>query len=221
MLEILYEDSDILVVKKPAGVPTQSANIRMKDMVSYINEYLHKTDRSAALGLVHRLDQPVEGILVFGKNKSATANLNKQITENQMQKDYYALVHGKLSEAAGSLIDYMKKEEAARKAIISCQSDTQAKKAELSYEVIDYEKSQDISLVRIHLITGRFHQIRLQFSNLGNPLLGDKKYGTKEDPIKNVALCAYRLSFKHPKTNKELSYEITPQNPAFHGFFDR
>lgn len=266
--QILYEDDDIIVCHKPAGIATQTAKIGQRDMVSEIANYLaaHNTvnpsdtsranacvgeSNSGAVRLVHRLDQPVEGILVFGKNQKAANNLSRQIVENRMEKYYYAVVSGKgLSvkpEQEGArretLIDYLLKDNKSNTSSVVSPETKGAKKAVLEYEVLDKkpldsenipgkhlygegaQPIQPIALVRIKLLTGRHHQIRVQMSHAGMGLLGDYKYAdgqTKKlsDGIqqKRIALCAYRLEFAHPVTGKRLAFQRNPEDGIFQNF---
>jgi len=200
---ILYEDQDILVCYKPAGFAVQSARASQMDMESELRGYLH----GGGLYVVHRLDQPVEGILVFAKNRSAAAKLGAQMQDDVMNKYYRALICGEMPETEGVLIDQIAKKE-----------NGVTKHAELSYRIETYNPDMDVSDVRICLKTGRFHQIRIQFSRAGHPLVGDRRYGDERAQesaaalgLKNVALCAERLSFIHPQNGKEMDFSTTPQ----------
>lgn len=218
-MDILFEDSDILAVKKPAGLPTQTAGIASRDIISEIKSYLKtQGDRDLYVGLVHRLDQPVEGILVFGKNSFAAAALSRQINENKMQKYYYAAVEGMIPgiqpDMEVHLTDYLLKDAKTGRALVATEKTKDAKKAELVYQVAVTDKEAGRSLLKIHLLTGRFHQIRAQLSHMGYPIVNDTKYGTaKGNNSKNsysIGLCAYRLEFYHPKTRKLMKFEIEP-----------
>lgn len=214
-MKVIYEDRDILVCFKPAGVATQTASFGEPDMVSLVKNYLAKQrgEKNPYLGLVHRLDQPVSGILVFGKNKKASTVWMKE-------KEYYALCLGVPVDKEGMLKHYLWKNPASKKAEVSREKPLQnkeAKEAILSYEV--EKEGQEVSLVKIKLDTGRFHQIRAQFSAIGNPLLGDRKYGSeesialsKEKGIKTIALCAWHLKFIHPVTKKEMEFYLGKEN---------
>lgn len=212
---ILYEDKDILVCDKPAGLAVQSARVSQMDMESELRNYL----KGGGLYVVHRLDQPVGGILVFAKNRRAAAELGTQMADGIMNKDYRALVCGRMPVAEGELIDYMIKKENGVGEIVS-QNAAHAKRAKLAYRVEAYDSDNDVSDVEICLRTGRFHQIRLQFSHAGHPLVGDRKYGDKQAQrlaeelgLKNVALCAHRLRFIHPSSGSKMDFSTIP---AFH-----
>ena len=220
-MEILFEDEQLLVCRKPAGMPTQTADIRTRDLVGEVRNYLKtQGNRDFYAGLVHRLDQPVEGILVFAKNMPAAAALSRQINENRMQKYYYAAVQGIVPDVGGEirLTDYLIKDQKAGKAKIVTEQTAEAKKAELLYQVEATDERADRSLLKIHLLTGRFHQIRVQLANAGYPILNDAKYGESEHKNSRdsyeIALCAYRLEFFHPKTNKRMGFEIEPSQDS-------
>ena len=218
--KIIYEDDHILVCHKPAGLATQSAKVGQPDMVSELKNYLAKQAKAAPyLGVVHRLDQPVEGLLVFAKTQAAAGKLTAQLAGGTLNKQYYALVCGKPAKESGELVDYLRKEGNLAK--VSNNQDKEAKKAVLQYLILSgmqLEDEQYISLLDIHIDTGRFHQIRAQLANAGWPILGDGKYGSelsvevsKKLKIRNVALYAYRLELKHPATGKLLEFSIEPK----------
>lgn len=221
---ILHEDNDIIVCHKPAGIATQTARVGQADMVSEIANYLTAKrdggEKSPYVGVVHRLDQPVEGILVFAKNKQAAADLSRQAAGEEMKKEYLALVCGKDMRRSGELTDYLLKDGKTNTSRVVPAEVKGAKEAWLSYEVL-WEKPPE-ALVKICLHTGRHHQIRVQMANAGMPLLGDHKYAgeevialSKELGIRETALCAYRLSFTHPKTGEHMQFEISPEGAAF------
>ena len=187
------------------------------------------------LGVVHRLDQPVEGLLVFAKTPEATAKLNDQLKEGILNKEYYAVVCGKPARSEGQLVDYLLKEDTGSRVVAAGTEG--AKKAVLDYYVVDSQsmgvgsmmgvgdemnKQVPVSLVRVYIFTGRYHQIRCQLSHLGHPLLGDVKYGNELSGLMSrtlhvsaTALCAHHLSLVHPTTGKELSFTVSPVNRAF------
>ena len=215
--EILYEDETIVVIRKPAGLATQSAKVGEADVVSELKKYLAENgQKNPYIGVVHRLDQPVEGLLVFAKTKDAAAGLTKQLSQGTLNKHYYALVCGKPSADEGELVDYLVKEQSLARVVPEGTPD--AKKAVLQYKVIK-RMPEGLALLDIHIDTGRFHQIRVQMSNAGMPLLGDMKYGSdasiafsREVGVRFVALYAYHLEFKHPITKKAMSYELQPES---------
>lgn len=220
---IIYEDKDILVIQKPAGLATQTARIGQADVVSELKNYL----AGNYLGVIHRLDQPVEGLLVFAKNKAAAAVLTRQLAGGTLNKQYYAVICGQPIQKEGELVDYLVKEDNLAKVVTGQQEQfAEAKKAALQYRLLQGISTPEcLSLMDIHIDTGRFHQIRAQMSHAGMALLGDAKYAdaaTKETAsklgIRNVALCAYSLNLKHPVTNKELHFQIKPEGKAFSYF---
>lgn len=219
-IQIIYEDKDILVCKKPAGLPTQTAKVAAPDLVSELKNYLAEKGESY-LAVIHRLDQPVEGLLVFAKNKTAAKNLNEQLKQNDFNKVYYAVSFNQPVVQEGILEDYMVKEGSLAKIVTA---DTPgAKKALLHYRLLAMEKGRVLYEVRLE--TGRFHQIRAQMAHAGMPLLGDKKYAdpairvySEKHGIKNVALCAYKLKLKHPGSGEELLFVSKPTGTVFQEF---
>lgn len=229
-LNVIYEDKDILVCFKPAGVATQTAKLSGQDMVSLIKNYLAKKEgtKNPYVGVIHRLDQPVSGLLVFAKNQKAAATLSKQIQDGNANKDYIALCSGSLKEKSGELIHYIKKDSVTKlaKAIdeqifLKVQSENKEecvdyKKAILTYDV--EKEFENSSIIKVHLQTGRFHQIRAQFSYIGHALLGDAKYGSSvsrelsmKNRINKIALCANYLTLKHPATGKEMEFVLSQE----------
>lgn len=217
---IVYEDKHILVAEKEAGMAVQSASIGQPDMESRIKIWLSKTDskRVPYLGIIHRLDQPVEGLVVFARNKKAAASLSRQLTENRMKKWYLAVVEKELTpKTEETLEDFLKKDR--QQAVVTDSLDPQAKKAVLTYRVEASENGK--SLLLICLKTGRFHQIRCQLAHQGMPIAGDVRYGgTKTVQHKNIALCAVRLGFLHPETGEQMEFCRIPSGEAF-GYFDK
>ena len=229
--EILFEDKDILVCYKPAGIATQTGGFAAMDVVSELKNYLSaKGQADPFVGVIQRLDQPVEGVLVFGKNKKATAALNKQLTHNEIKKEYLAAVFVKTEDkptdsfwkekdeyplhSKTMLTDYLVKDARTNTSYVveKPTSSPDAKKAELTYTILQKEKVEGgmIFYVRIFLHTGRHHQIRVQFAHADMPLLGDRKYGTEASQklsdalsVRDVALCTQSLRFKHPVTGKK------------------
>ena len=222
---ILYEDKDIIVCHKPAGIATQTARVGQADMVSELTNYLKSVDANLKkplyVGVIHRLDQPVEGILVFAKNKAAAANLSGQASGDAMKKEYLAIVCGENFPQAGELEDYLLKDGKTNTSRIVPPEIKGAKEARLSYEILK-EGPYGTALARIRLYTGRHHQIRVQMADAGMPLLGDRKYAGEAAAalslrlgVREIALCAYQLEFTHPKTGKRMQFEIEPEGMAF------
>ena len=215
-LNILYSDKDILVVEKPAGMAVQTARITEKDLVSEIKNHLSLLNKKPDpyLGIIHRLDQPVKGILVFALNEKAASDLSKQVNTGSFNKSYHACVKGYMEESDEwvTLTDYLIKDKDNKARIVSI-NDKNAKRAELKYRILKAEREKNVSLLDIELITGRFHQIRAQLSNIGHPILNDVKYGADRNLVLNneraIALYAYRLSFKHPGSGREIEFRIS------------
>lgn len=237
--QIVYEDEAVLVIRKPAGLATESAGIGQKDVVSELKNYVAKKNpgKMPYLGIVHRLDQPVEGLLVFAKTKKAAEDLTTQLGKGTLKKEYLAVVCGKVPENTGRLVDYLIKVNGmavvkdaadaqikdAADAQVKQAADPQAKKAVLTYT--KKAETEKFTLLAVQIETGRFHQIRAQLSHAGFPILGDEKYGSEESKelsrekkIRFTALCAASLSFRHPVTGKTMAFTQTPQNPAFADF---
>lgn len=210
-LDILYEDNHIIVVKKIIGVLSQEDATGDLDMLTLIKGYLkekyHKPG-NVFLGLIHRLDRMVGGVMVFAKTSKGASRLSEQIRNHTFDKSYIAVVHG-LTKKEDTLCDYLKKNVKNNIVYVADKINPEAKFAELSYNLIDYKN--DLSLVNINLKTGRPHQIRVQFSHQGNPLVGDNKYGNLDEKL-NIALFAYKLSFNHPITKKLLTFTIFPDD---------
>ncbi len=223
--KIIYEDEHVLVCHKPAGLATQSGRVGQPDVESELKKYLNRPGEAKReskaqppyLGVVHRLDQPVEGLLVFAKTKKAAAHLTKQLSEGSLNKQYYAMVCGQPVKEDGELVDYLVKDGNVAR-VVTGQTEG-AKKAVLRYKVVEgTQVPTNVAILDIHIETGRFHQIRVQMSHAGMPLLGDSKYGTQESAtlsrqlgIRNVALCAYAVEFMHPVNGKRLGFNIQPQ----------
>lgn len=209
-LNILYEDNHLLVVEKPPFVLSQSDGSDTLDMLSllkaYVKEKYHKPG-NVYLGLVHRLDKEVGGIMIFARTSKAARRLSEQVRLHQMEKWYLAVVEGKMED--GVFEDYLVRD--SFRSLIG--KDKEGKFARLTYQVLSYQKN--MSLVRIFLETGRHHQIRVQFSSHGHPLLGDRKYGKGEGEL---ALYAYHLAFFHPVTKEKLIFEKIPNYSYFRMF---
>ena len=218
-VKIIYEDNEILVCHKPAGLATQTGRVGQKDMVSELKNYL---GGNPYLGLIHRLDQPVEGLLVFAKTSYAAKELSRQLTDNILNKQYFAVVYGKGFLNETKVEDYLIKDNKTNMSRIAGEKENGAKRARLLAKTVAFDEIHNIALLEITLLTGRHHQIRVQMANAGFPLLGDAKYGTEESDLKskelgvrNVALCAAKLTFVHPKSRKTMEFEIEPEGEIF------
>ena len=214
-LNVLYEDNHIIVVVKPANVLSQGDSTGdrsiMDDIKEYIKEKYHKPG-NVYLGLVHRLDRPVGGIMVFARSSKAASRLCKSFHEHDIEKKYLAIVHGKMEKEYGEFVDTLEKGKDGNSFI----SPT-GKKAVLEYRVLDYDLENNCSLVSILLKTGRHHQIRVQFASRGHYLLGDQRYGVLDN--KQISLFAYSLTFTHPVTKTVLHFETFPDRRDYWTIF--
>lgn len=214
-LDIIYEDADIILVHKPAGVATQTKRLGQQDMESLLKNYRAKKGETPYIGVVHRLDQPVEGIMVFAKNQKAAATLSKQVQQHVIGKYYYAVTECMPTEPKGVLEDYLLTDKKTNVTQVVNADVPEAKKAKLEYEVVEEKESK--TLIRIKLHTGRQHQIRVQMAHMGCPLVGDSKYGSGASK-EGLALCSYRLEFEHPTTSEKCNFEISPKGENFRAF---
>ncbi len=214
-LNILYEDNHIIVVVKPVNILSQSDITGDNDMLTIIKNYLkekyHKPG-NVYLGLVHRLDRVVGGVMVFAKTSKAASRLSNSIRENKFTKEYLAICHGKVDNK-DTFIDYLEKKDDFS-TIVSNQK--KGKLSELSYELIKYDQKNDLSLIKVKLKTGRHHQIRVQFASRSHPLIGDNRYGI--DSEKEIGLFAYKLSFPHPITKEIITFSFIPHSIPFNRF---
>ena len=216
---IIYEDKDILVIHKPAGIATQTAKLGQADVVSELKNYLKRTGQNTYVAVVHRLDQPVEGLLVFAKTPGAAKKLSADLQSGRLKKYYQALVflESVPDKEEGRLTDYLVKDGRTNLSRVVSKEDAQAKKAMLQWRLCgQYTEGEDrYALAEIELFTGRHHQIRVQMSHAGMPLLGDSKYGSARSGrlsqalgIRSTALLASRLCFTHPVSGKPLEYTL-------------
>ncbi len=223
-LKVLFEDEHIIVCHKPSGIPTQTKKVGAVDMVSLLKNYLYKNQKEKKepyVAVIHRLDQPVEGILVFAKTPFAAKELSKEIQQGASFGKYYKVVLcGVPLEKSGVLENYLVRDGKTNTSRVVSKSEKDAKKAVLFYEVM--AETSKHALVRIKLDTGRHHQIRVQMANIGCPIWGDTKYGLQEERVgktwQQIALCAYRLEFVHPKTKKKMEFEVEPEGEVFRIF---
>ena len=211
-LNILYEDNHVIVVVKPINILSQSDITNDPDMLTLIKNYLkekyHKPG-NVYLGLVHRLDRVVGGIMVFAKTSKAASRLSDSIKKNEFHKEYLAICHGKVKNS-DTFIDYLEKKDNFNTIVTD---EIHGKLSELSYELIVYDSKLDLSLVKVSLKTGRHHQIRVQFASRNHPLVGDNRYGI--DKEKEIGLFAYKLSFPHPVTKELISFSYLPKDKPF------
>ena len=207
-LNVIYEDNHIIVVEKPYNVPTQEDSSKDLDMINIIKNYLkekYEKPGNVYLGLVHRLDRPVGGLMVFAKTSKAASRLSNEVRKNNFHKTYLAVVNGKTIKKE-KLVDYISKDNKTFSSYIDKEN---GKESILEYETLYYDEKEDISLIKINLITGRHHQIRLQMSNINHPLVGDQRYGIKNK--KQIMLYAYKIEFIHPVTKEVMEFKLLPK----------
>ena len=207
-LNVLYEDNHIIVVEKPYNIPTQEDSSKDLDMINIIKSYLkekYSKPGNVYLGLVHRLDRPVGGVMVFAKTSKAASRLSDEVRTNKFHKEYLAVVHGKV-KVKEKLVDYISKDE---KTFSSYIDNEKGKESILEYELIHYDEKDDISLIKVNLVTGRHHQIRLQMSSIGHYLIGDQRYGIQDK--KQIMLYAYKIEFLHPVTKVMMTFKLLPK----------
>lgn len=212
-LKILYEDNHIIVVEKKPNIPSQSDKTGDIDMLTLVKDYIkekYKKPGNVYLGLVHRLDRPVGGIMIFAKTSKAASRLSNQVREKIFKKKYLAVVDGKFEKNQGTLEDYLYKDERHNISKVVKKEKKNSKLAKLDYKVLKYNPVKDLSLVEVNLHTGRHHQIRVQLSNFGHSIFGDQKYGTRGKG-KQIALWAYELTIIHPVTKEELTFKDLPE----------
>ena len=237
-IDIIYEDDAIFVCRKMPGIPVQAQAVGKQDMVSMLRNYSAKKGEGSGIYLVHRLDQPVEGIMVFARSKEAAASLSRQLQQKCMDKQYLALVEGIFPEPSGKLEDYLLRDGKSNTSTVVSPSQKGAKLARLHYKIQKTIKepeelasfwayvgnpaalpkgaAQPLSYISISLETGRHHQIRVQMSHAGHPLVGDKKYN-KNCPsgYLPIGLCSTQISFSHPETGKTMVFSAEPKGILF------
>jgi 23S rRNA pseudouridine1911/1915/1917 synthase len=211
-MRIIYEDNHLLIAEKPPNILSQGDRTKDPDMLALLKEDIkirYNKPGNVFLGLVHRLDRPVGGVMAFARTSKAASRLSDQIRQGTFKKIYYAVIRGIPSKSPSVLEHYLYKD--AKKNIVRVVDEASGlgKKALLSYEVIGMSKEYNLSCVKIHLYTGRPHQIRVQFASIGHPIFGDQKYGYKQDK-QQIALWAGKITFIHPTTKEELSFHSPP-----------
>lgn len=209
MLDVLYEDNHLLAVNKPAMLPTMGVADDRPSLLVAAKQYVARKygkPGNVYLGVVSRLDAPVTGVVLLARTSKAAARLTKQFRDRDVQKYYWALVEGNVVPAAGELVSFLRKDERHRRMHVTGPHDPDAKQAELCYQTLDdslaggrgTSRGSATSLLEVRLLTGRKHQIRVQLSHLGFPILGDRKYGSRREFPVGIALHALRLVVAHP-----------------------
>ena len=214
---VLYEDNHLLIINKPANLLSQEDNTKDIDVVNLAKNYLKvKYDKpgNVYVGLVHRLDRMTEGVMVLAKTSKSASRLSDDIRNNNWHKQYLAVVHGKVNDDS-RLTDYLEHVENTKKMKIVKPGSGQ--KAELEYKVLGYFDNKTVLL--INLITGRHHQIRVQFSNFGHPLVGDTLYGNSKEKC-DLMLACYSISFKHPTQDHILNIKTLPKSKKWKKILD-
>ena len=212
-LKVIFEDNHLIVVEKPVNIPSQGDKTGDIDMLTIIKEYLkerYNKPGNVYLGLVHRLDRPVGGVMVFAKTSKAAARLSEQVREKIFKKKYLVIVNGKMEQEKGTLEDYLLKNEKSNMSKVVKKGAKNSKFASLDYEVLKYNEEIDLSLLKIDLHTGRHHQIRVQLSSRNHSIYGDQKYGGRGHG-KQIALWAYELKIQHPITKDEMIFKSNPE----------
>lgn len=212
-LKILFEDNHIIVVEKKPNIPSQADKTEDIDMLTIVKQYIkekYNKPGNVYVGLVHRLDRPVGGVMVFAKTSKAASRLSDQVREKVFKKKYLAVVDGKFEQKEGTLENYLYKDERNNISKVVNREKKNAKLAKLDYKVLKYNEIKNLSLVEVDLHTGRHHQIRVQLVNFGHSIFGDQKYGTRGQG-KQIALWAYELTIQHPITKEEMTFQDLPE----------
>jgi len=212
-LNILYEDNHLIVVEKEPNILSQSDITKDKDLFTIVKEYIkekYNKPGNVYLGLLHRLDRPVGGIMVFAKTSKAAKRMTEQIKNHKFEKTYLAVVNGVMDKNEDIFIDYLKKTPNGN-TIVTTKDD--GKYSELKYKVLQKNKKDNMTLIEIDLKTGRHHQIRVQFSNRGYPLCGDQRYGNQD--MTPIALFAYKIKFNHPITKENMEFKLEPKQNVY------
>ena len=201
-MELVYVDNDILVCLKPARVLSTDEPGGVPDLA---REALG--DPTADVRTVHRLDRVVSGLMVLARNAKAASELSRQIRDNEFEKQYLAVVHGCPGEDAGTLRDLLGRDKARKMTFVAAEPAKGVQEAVLDYSVL--ARAENMTRVKIRLHTGRTHQIRVQFASRNMPLVGERKYSTKDDPCE-IALWSYSIAFSHPKTGERMDFTHQP-----------
>ena len=212
MVKVLYEDNHLLVVEKPVNILSQGDDTNDKDMVNLLKEYVkekYNKPGNVYIGLVHRLDRPVGGAMIFAKTSKAASRLSEQVRNKTFKKTYRAVIHGTMSKEKDTLKDYLYKNKKTNMVSVVRKDHNEAKHAELSYETLG--KKDGFSLVEIDLKTGRSHQIRVQFASRKHPLFGDQRYGQDVNKVgQQISLWSQKIEIEHPTTKEKMEFVCEP-----------
>lgn len=203
----------MIVVEKIPNIPSQADKTGDIDMLTLVKNYIkekYNKPGNVYLGLVHRLDRPVGGVMIFAKTSKSASRLSNQVREKVFKKKYLAVVDGKIEDKTGTLEDYLYKDERHNISKVVKKEKKNAKLAKLDYEVLKYNEIKNLSLVKVNLHTGRHHQIRVQLSHFGHSIFGDQKYGTRGKG-KQIALWAYELTIEHPISKEKMTFQDLPE----------
>lgn len=215
-LNILYEDNHLIAVEKLPGVLTQPASLNLPVLLDEVKDYIkikYNKPGNVFVGMVHRLDTNVGGIVVFAKTSKGASRISEEIRQNRFEKRYLAIVEGNVDKEEATLTDYLMKDNANRRAVIT--NSKTGKESILKYKKL--AQIDNLTLLEINLITGRFHQIRAQLANQGTPIYGDYKYGSSKN-INNIALYAHYLNFKHPTKDEVITITNLPKDKIYQPF---
>ena len=221
-INVLYENNHLLVVEKPVNILSQGDNTNDKDMVNLLKAYLkekYNKPGNVYLGLVHRLDRPVGGAMVFAKTSKAASRLSEQVRNKTFKKTYRAVINGKMRKQSDTLKDYLYKNKKTNMVSVVSESHKDSKYAELSYATLAFKDK--MSLVQIDLKTGRPHQIRVQFASRNNPLVGDQRYGKNSKVGQQIALWSYKIEIVHPVTKEKMEFVCEPPKEYPWNVFDK
>ena len=212
MVKVIYEDNHLLVVEKSVNILSQGDDTNDKDMVNLLKNYVkekYNKPGNVFFGLVHRLDRPVGGVMVFAKTSKAASRLSEQVRNKSFKKTYRAVIHGTMNKKEDTLKDYLYKNKKTNMVSVVNKNHKEAKNAELDYETL--QSKNNFSLVQIDLKTGRPHQIRVQFASRKHPLFGDQRYGQDVNKVgQQIALWSYKIEITHPTTKEKMEFICEP-----------
>ncbi len=211
-MKILYEDKYLLICEKPIGVESQKSSRGGEDMLSLLAKYRHERGEEDYVGLVHRLDTATGGAMIYSKRADTVGKLSALVGSEDYKKTYLTVIHGEPMQECGELCDLLYHDKTKNKSFVCDKMRAGVKQAILNYKVLDTvtrDNGEKLSLVEVQLVTGRTHQIRVQFASRKMPILGDGKYGSRDNKA-SMALWSHKVDFIHPKTQKSISAKSLP-----------